>query len=117
MEKKVLIIIVLLIISTVLAIGLFYQSVTNENSMTEEIEKHGHAAEMAEGYYFCPMHPDVIAQEAGSCPMCDMDLVFVEGEHNHDEEGEYVCPMHPDVLETSPGNCPVCGMKLIEKEV
>ena len=48
--------------------------------------------------------------------MCDMDLVFVEGEHDHDAEGEYICPMHPDVLETSPGDCPVCGMKLIEKE-
>lgn len=116
MEKKVLIIIVLLIISTVLAIGLFFQSVTNENSMSEESEKHDHAAETAEGYYSCPMHPDVIAQEAGSCPLCKMDLVFVEREHDHDAEGEYVCPMHPDVLETSPGDCPVCGMKLIEKE-
>lgn len=116
METKVLIIIVLLIISTVLAIGLLFQSVTNENTITEESEKFDHAAETAEGYFTCPMHNEVLAHEAGLCPLCNMDLVFVEGEHNHDGSGEYVCPMHPDVSETSPGSCPVCGMNLIKKE-
>ncbi len=78
MEKKVLIIIVLVIISTVLAIGLFFQSVTNENSMSEESEKHDHTAEMAEGYYSCPMHPDVLEISPGACPVCGMKLTEKE---------------------------------------
>ncbi len=28
--------------------------------------------------YFCPMHPEVIADEPGKCPKCGMDLVPVE---------------------------------------
>lgn len=116
MEKKVLIIIVLLIISTVLAIGLFFQSVTDENTITEKSENHNHNAELVKGQYICPMHNEVIAYEAGLCPLCNMDLVFVEGDHDHDGSSEYYCPMHPAVSETSPGNCPVCSMNLVKKE-
>ncbi len=62
------------------------------------------------------MHNEVIAHEAGLCPLCNMVLVFVEGELDLDVSGEYYCPMHPDVSETSPGNCPVCDMNLVKKE-
>ena len=30
------------------------------------------------GYYTCPMHPQVIQQEPGTCPICYMDLVYSE---------------------------------------
>lgn len=26
-------------------------------------------------YYTCPMHPDIIKEEPGQCPVCAMDLV------------------------------------------
>ncbi|MCH7954316.1 MAG: hypothetical protein IIC40_01100 [Candidatus Marinimicrobia bacterium] len=117
MERKILIIIVLVIISMVLAIGMFFQPVTDENRLTEESEKHIHAAEMVDGYYSCPMHEDVRESVAGLCPLCNMDLIFVEaGEHTDDGDGKFYCPMHPDVLEARPGDCPVCGMKLVKKE-
>lgn len=32
-------------------------------------------AEMAQ--YTCPMHPDVISDEPGTCPECGMELVLV----------------------------------------
>lgn len=32
--------------------------------------------------YTCPMHPHYIATEAGSCPICGMDLVPLEGDEN-----------------------------------
>jgi FtsP/CotA-like multicopper oxidase with cupredoxin domain len=55
--------------------------------------------------YTCPMHPDVIATEPGTCPQCGMKLVPAPT--------SYVCPMHPDVIATEPGTCPQCGMKLV----
>ena len=55
--------------------------------------------------YTCPMHPDVISTEPGTCPQCGMKLVPAPN--------SYVCPMHPDVVSTEPGTCPQCGMKLV----
>jgi FtsP/CotA-like multicopper oxidase with cupredoxin domain len=55
--------------------------------------------------YTCPMHPDVVATEPGTCPQCGMKLV--------PEPSTYTCPMHPDVVAAEPGTCPQCGMKLV----
>jgi len=33
-----------------------------------------------EGYYTCSMHPQVIQQEPGNCPICEMNLTFVPEE-------------------------------------
>jgi FtsP/CotA-like multicopper oxidase with cupredoxin domain len=55
--------------------------------------------------YTCPMHPDVIATEPGTCPRCGMKLVPAPT--------GYVCPMHTDVTSDSPGTCPQCGMRLV----
>lgn len=35
-----------------------------------EIEK------AADGYYTCPMHPQIVRDEPGECPICGMDLVW-----------------------------------------
>lgn len=34
-----------------------------------------HAAKHLDAKYVCPMHPQIIKDEAGSCPICGMDLV------------------------------------------
>jgi Cu(I)/Ag(I) efflux system membrane fusion protein len=39
-----------------------------------------HAAKHADPLYRCPMHPDVVRNEPGECPICGMDLVKVEPE-------------------------------------
>ena len=39
-----------------------------------------HALEHGEPTYRCPMHPDVVRDEPGECPICGMDLVRVEPE-------------------------------------
>jgi len=36
---------------------------------------HSHAADQAESLYTCPMHPTIIKDAPGSCPICGMDLV------------------------------------------
>jgi Cu(I)/Ag(I) efflux system membrane fusion protein/cobalt-zinc-cadmium efflux system membrane fusion protein len=69
----------------------------------------------------CGMHPEVIQEESGICPICQMDLVPVRGESGHGDgdghgDGMWTCPMHPDILEEEPGSCPICGMDLVEVE-
>jgi FtsP/CotA-like multicopper oxidase with cupredoxin domain len=58
--------------------------------------------------YICPMHPEVVSEEPGSCPKCGMKLLAQAA-----EETTYVCPMHPEVTSEQPDRCPKCGMKLL----
>lgn len=56
--------------------------------------------------YVCPMHPDVISDEPGTCPKCGMELVEVKGE------------MHPPLRKASEGHSqmkPVSEMSFWEK--
>jgi Ni,Fe-hydrogenase III large subunit len=92
------------------------------------------------GQYTCPMHPEVLSDEPGSCPKCGMHLVPVEAsakgghadhsghQHSHGKghgmadaktdakAAQYTCPMHPEVLSDEPGSCPKCGMFLVPVE-
>jgi FtsP/CotA-like multicopper oxidase with cupredoxin domain len=62
--------------------------------------------------YVCPMHPDVVSEEPGSCPKCGMKLLAQPAEETH-----FVCPMHPEVTSDTPDRCPKCGMKLLPASV
>ncbi len=69
--------------------------------------------------YACPMHPQIIQDQPGACPICGMDLVVQTVEHASPETGHaqarpvYVCPMHPQIVQDRPGQCPICGMDLV----
>jgi FtsP/CotA-like multicopper oxidase with cupredoxin domain len=58
--------------------------------------------------YTCPMHPEVVRDQPGSCPECGMKLMPVAP-----AASTYTCPMHPEVVRDEPGKCPECGMKLM----
>src|SRR5258706_10929911 len=89
--------------------------------------------------YTCPMHPEIVREAPGICPLCDMAL---EGENaatgvgsepghccdTHSSAAQrprqptadnrqplrtsYTCPMHPEIVRDKPGVCPICGMAL-----
>ena len=84
--------------------------------------------------YTCSMHPNVVQDEPGDCPICGMDLVPMKNTqqasaqeshegHEHQtsqqsgqqEDGEqlWTCSMHPNVVQDEPGDCPICGMDLV----
>jgi heavy metal translocating P-type ATPase len=78
--------------------------------------------------YTCPMHPAVVKDQPGQCPICGMNLVAVKA--NADSKGhahgtlqmvdveQYYCPMlcEGDKTYPEPGDCPVCGMHLVKKQ-
>ncbi len=61
--------------------------------------------------YICPMHPDHIQEEPGTCPVCGMALepVVPPPVASHTT---WTCPMHPDIVRDALGICPICGMAL-----
>lgn len=67
--------------------------------------------------YHCPMHPTVVQDAKGSCPICGMDLVPMTEEPQSTRQApavnQYHCPMHPTVVQDKPGSCPICGMDLV----
>ncbi len=80
--------------------------------------------------FYCPMHPSVVQDHPGECPICGMDLVKRDkattsssqsasasvnphAGHRHVPTDPYVCPMDPDETGlTSDARCPVCKMRL-----
>src|SRR3972149_6320774 len=64
--------------------------------------------------YHCPMHPTVISDQPGDCPICGMKLVPMKTEATTPAKAaKYHCPMHPTVVSDQPGDCPICGMDLV----
>jgi FtsP/CotA-like multicopper oxidase with cupredoxin domain len=59
--------------------------------------------------YTCPMHPEVVSEEPGSCSQCGMKLMPAAT--------TYTCPMHPEVVSQEPARCPTCGMKLLPSQL
>ena len=57
-----------------------------------------------EGKFSCPMHPEVIQDAAGKCPVCKMDLIQIPDGgsfaqhvgHNHDEHAKATPAREPD---------------------
>lgn len=68
--------------------------------------------------YICPMHPEVVKDGKGSCPICGMDLVPKEEAPAAPAAAHetWICPMHPEIVKDEKGSCPICGMDLVKKE-
>ncbi len=93
-----------------------------------------HAEKHLDPTYVCPMHPQIVSDEPGTCPVCGMNLVEKKPAPQPSESLEkasqetalehaekhldptYVCPMHPQIVSDELGTCPICGMNLVEKK-
>jgi Cu(I)/Ag(I) efflux system membrane fusion protein len=87
---------------------------------------HGGASAAVRARWQCPMHPSIVQDHPGDCPICGMKLVGVatagtaeaapaQGSASQQKE-QWQCPMHPSIVQDHPGDCPVCGMKLVKVE-
>jgi RND family efflux transporter MFP subunit len=72
-------------------------------------------------YWHCPMHPQIVTQAPGKCPICSMDLVPIQGggapapapAAKQERKIKYwVSPMDPGYVRDKPGKAP-CGMDLV----
>jgi hypothetical protein len=59
--------------------------------------------------YTCPMHPEVLEDKAGTCPICKMDLVPIR------LDSVWTCGTKPlAVVRDGPGRCPIDGTPLVQ---
>lgn len=69
-----------------------------------------------EGRYSCPMHPQVLRDEEGPCPVCEMPMEQIPGLPPAADTAAtaFACPMKCEAGKTyeAAGNCPACGMEL-----
>lgn len=109
MLKKILIAIVILGVG--FGLGLWVDQTSGDHDHVEETEE--------EAVYRCPMHPTVVSDRSGSCPICGMDLVKdqVQAQEKETTSGErkiayWRAPMDPNYISDEPGKSPM-GMDLI----
>ncbi|MFH1729561.1 MAG: efflux RND transporter periplasmic adaptor subunit [Pseudomonadota bacterium] len=106
------------IILGMLIFKLFFINTTTVNhrdhgTSTEETSIHNH-----ETLYTCGMHPEVVQNEPGTCPICGMDLVPMKNNNKSAEEAKekkikhWVAPMDPTYISDNPGKSPM-GMDLV----
>ncbi|MGD8408434.1 MAG: heavy metal-binding domain-containing protein, partial [Thiohalophilus sp.] len=70
----------------ILGLGLLLTACGDDSSTTQsEVNKPAeqetalsHAEKHLDSTYVCPMHPQIIRDEPGNCPICGMDLVLKE---------------------------------------
>jgi len=108
-----------IILGAVITLGIVF--LTGSPFPADHSSHEGVSAGQDAGLWTCGMHPQVIEDDAGSCPICGMDLVPLRDQgvdtspaHEHDEaEQLWTCGMHPQVIEDEAGSCPICGMDLV----
>ncbi len=89
-----------------------------------------YADETAAAKYTCAMHPQIISEKPGKCPICGMDLVLIAGEeHQHEASAPvpavqepperkilyWYDPMVPGKKFDKPGKSPLMDMELQPK--
>ena len=82
-------------------------------------EETGRPDEEERSVYRCAMHPTVISERPGSCPVCGMDLVKDRGKEQKEKPGGedreimyWRAPMDPKFTSDRPGKSPM-GMDLV----
>ena len=67
------------------------------------------AEKLAPISYTCPMHPEILEDKKGICPICKMDLVPIR------LDAVWTCATRPlAVIQDGPGRCPIDGTALVQ---
>ena len=73
--------------------------------------------------YHCPMHPTVVADKPGSCPICGMDLVPISEDHGGGSDSAppktktvWRSTMNPGEFSDRPGKDSM-GMDMVAEEI
>lgn len=68
-----------------------------------------HAEKLPPLSYTCPMHPEILEDKKGTCPICKMDLVPIR------LDSVWTCATRPfAVIKDGPGRCPIDGTALVQ---
>jgi Cu(I)/Ag(I) efflux system membrane fusion protein len=70
------------------------------------------AGEQGPQKWYCSMHPQIVRDKPGLCPLCEMDLIPMPGTESA-ASGKWYCSMHPQIVRDGAGLCPICEMDLI----
>lgn len=107
----------LLVLMAMAGSGIWY-SFHQEKNLSDHA-KHDHGLQQQ---YTCGMHPMIISDEPGTCPICNMELTPTKGDTigqaaSFTDNGErqikyWVAPMDPTFIRDEPGKSPM-GMDLV----
>lgn len=71
-------------------------SETRESTADTALE---HAEKHLDPKYVCPMHPQIIRDEEGSCPICGMDLVPQKVSVGSEDDGPPIVRVRPETIQ------------------
>jgi len=95
-----------------ISVGYMSKQRIDSSNMETALE---HSFKHADSQYQCPMHPHIVKDREGSCPICGMNLVSVEREESKKSKEKkllyWVAPMDPNYRRDKPGKSPM-GMDL-----
>jgi len=107
---------VAIVIALVIAVGIgwYVGRSSLPMQMTSETAVE-HSIKHLDSKYQCPMHPNIVKDKEGSCPICGMALIPVEQDKPATKKEKkilyWVAPMDPNYRRDKPGKSPM-GMDL-----
>lgn len=98
------------IISTLILLTVFITGCSKDN----EAEL---TTPSAQEYYTCPMHPEIVQDEPGDCPICGMDLVLgTRSEDGHEHSHETGSELEEGYLTIDPVVVQNMGIRVVHAE-
>ena len=114
-------VIVAIIVTVIVSFGINYYTGFPSNLQSvgnEQLHDHDSETDQQETLYTCSMHPSVIKNEPGNCPLCGMKLVQIKNSGSSASTSEenkiayWKAPMNPTEIYEKPGKSAM-GMDLV----